>query len=271
MNSEQEWNQIQELKSELKNVRKREKKASDELVAFLTRKHQLSEQICLEYDLEGNATAIAKVDGQERRLFMPLAKSMESRYLVCYGLDLEAEGICLDDIEEWFVKENTVYCWVKNAIMPVPAGLAHKAGNEFDKFFIAGRSLAYERPMCLCYAALPCLFPELGIEETEQQLSERCKELSVLAWKMQQEVDARLHSFYQARLQKMVDAIAQRIDLKKTTMQQIKEEVLALLKYRNAGQVARWAKRHHLIGINLRRKAHWMLVLETVKLDSRTH
>ncbi len=52
-----------------------------------------------------------------------------------------------------------------------------------------------------------------------------------------------------------------RIDLKKTTSQELKQEVLTLLKVQNASQAAKWAKQQGL-EVDLCYKSHWAIVLE---------
>ena len=52
-----------------------------------------------------------------------------------------------------------------------------------------------------------------------------------------------------------------RIDLKKTTTQQLKQQVLELLNLQNAREAAKWAKQQGL-AVDLCYKAHWAIVLE---------
>jgi len=52
-----------------------------------------------------------------------------------------------------------------------------------------------------------------------------------------------------------------RIDLKQTTSQELKEQVLALLNLQTASQAAKWAKEQGMV-VDLCYKSHWAAVLE---------
>ncbi|AUB36108.1 hypothetical protein COO91_02009 [Nostoc flagelliforme CCNUN1] len=58
-----------------------------------------------------------------------------------------------------------------------------------------------------------------------------------------------------------------RIDLKKTTSQELKEQVLALLNLQTASQAAKWAKQQGM-EVDLCYKSHWAAVLEKAQDSS---
>ena len=58
-----------------------------------------------------------------------------------------------------------------------------------------------------------------------------------------------------------------RIDLKKTTSQELKEQVLALLGLQTASQAAKWAKEQGMV-VDLCYKSHWAAVLEKAQDSS---
>ncbi len=175
MNRTKLTNQLLELEIELSKAEYDKSKLYEENRKFMLKKHELANMVRLEYDVGGNATAIATWDGQERELVMPLVKEEPAKFIACFGSKLEAEGICLDGTEEWFLQKGIVYCCPRHAVMPIPAGFIWEVGSFSGRLFLVGNSIFHR--ISLCYAALPYLLPELQLTEIDNDLSLRSNAL----------------------------------------------------------------------------------------------
>lgn len=253
--------QLLELEIELTKTRYSIQKIIQENEVLHRQHTRIVELIRLELNADGNVIASIEWEGQERTLLIPVVQKPLPDFSKQFKSELAAKGICTDDIEEWFVQEGIIYYWLKNAVMPIAAGFTHIGWT--DKEYLVGGKPVHR--VCLEFETAPFLLPELEVWKQKGELLLQWAKLGGRKRQLTNEI-RKIKSKLKRMSSKTVPptvaiAATPQKDLKKTTVQELKSQTLALLGLENARQVAKWAKQQGLV-VDLCYKAHWAIVLE---------